>query len=177
MTVEVAHRIFTMANLDRVLIEANINPTNLVHLRNDRKLDLRFTSDAYPEQEFKAKILYPGDMVIEKTQTVTLLARADNPDHLLKPGMYIDVTVGVSSDENMPSVPSNALISNDDHWIAFVRVGPEEFEVRDVQTRGPGEEARAAVFSGLKPGEEVVTHGAFKLKAELIRMASSDAAP
>ena len=177
VTVEVAHRIFTMANLDRVLIEANINPTNLVHLRNDRKLDLRFTSDAYPEQEFKAKILYPGDMVIEKTQTVTLLARADNPDHLLKPGMYIDVTVGVSSDENMPSVPSNALISNDDHWIAFVRVGPEEFEVRDVQTRGPGEEARAAVFSGLKPGEEVVTHGAFKLKAELIRMASSDAAP
>lgn len=175
VAVEVAHRIFTMANLDRVYIEANVNPTNLANLRNDSKLDVRFTSDAYPEQEFEAKLLYSGDMVLEKTQTVTLLARAENPDHLLKPGMYIDVTVGVASERSSPSVPSNALISNDDHWIAFVRVGPEEFEVRDVQTRGPGESARAAVFSGLKEGEEVVTQGAAKLKAELISMASSDA--
>jgi multidrug efflux pump subunit AcrA (membrane-fusion protein) len=177
VVVEVAHRLFTMANLDQVYIEANVNPSNLAHLRNDRHLELRFTSDAYPEEEFEAKLLYSGDMVLEKTQTVTLLARADNPDHRLKPGMFIDVTLGVRSDEKTPSVASNALVSNDEHWMAFVRVGPEEFEVRDVQTRGPGEEARAAVFSGLQPGEEVVIHGAAKLKAELIRMASSDAAP
>jgi len=176
VAVEIANRIFTLANLDHVWIEANINPTNLVHLRNDRHVDVRFTSDAYPEQEFDAKVLYSGDMVIEKTQTVTLLARAENPEHQLKPGMYIDVTVSVRSEEKVPSVPSNALLSDDDRWIAFVRVGQEEFELRDVKTNGPGE-ARAAVFSGLKPGEEVVTHGAFKLKAELIRMASSDSSP
>ncbi|APW60897.1 Cobalt-zinc-cadmium resistance protein CzcB [Paludisphaera borealis] len=173
VAVEIANRIFTLANLDHVWIEANINPSNLVHLRNDRHVDVRFTSDAYPEQEFEAKVLYSGDMVIEKTQTVTMLARAENPEHLLKPGMYIDVTVAVHSDHKVPSVPSNALLSDDDRWIAFVRIGPEEFELRDVKTRGPGE-ARAAVFSGLNPGEDVVTHGAFKLKAELIRMASSD---
>jgi membrane fusion protein, heavy metal efflux system len=175
VAVEVAHRIFTLANLDHVWIEANINPANLVHLRNDRHVEVRFTSDAYPEQEFEAKVLYSGDMVIEKTQTVTLLARAENPEHLLKPGMYIDVTVAVRSDGKVPTVPSNALLSDDDRWIAFVRTGPEEFELRDVKTRGPGE-ARASVFSGLNPGEEVVTRGAFKLKAEWIRMASSDSA-
>jgi multidrug efflux pump subunit AcrA (membrane-fusion protein) len=88
--------------------------------------------------------------------------------------MYIDVSVAVRSDSKLPSVPSNALLSDDEQWIAFVRVGPEEFELRDVKTPGLGE-ARTAVLSGLNPGEEVVTRGAFKLKAELIRMAASDA--
>jgi len=171
--VDVAHRIFTLANLEWVWIEANINPSNLAHIHEDKDVTIGFTSDAYPERRFEAKLLYTGDLVTEKTQTVTLLARAENPDRLLKPGMYIDVDLSVRSNEKAASIPSEALVSDDERWIVFARTGPEEFQLREVKTRGPGED-RVAVFSGLKPGDEVVTRGAFKLKAEWIRMASSE---
>jgi len=171
--VDVTHRIFTLANLDRVWIEANINPGNLAHIHDDRNVAIGFTSDAYPDHRFEARLLYTGDLVTEKTQTVTLLAGAENPDRLLKPGMYIDVELSVRSEEKTPSIPGDALVSDDERWIVFARTGPEEFQLREVKTRGPGEE-RVAVFEGLEPGEEVVTRGASKLKAEWIRMASSE---
>ncbi|MDG3006678.1 efflux RND transporter periplasmic adaptor subunit [Paludisphaera mucosa] len=173
VAVDVTHRIFTLANLDQVWVEANINPGNLPYIQDDENVSISFMSDAYPEKQFKARLLYTGDLVVEKTQTVTLLARAENPDRFLKPGMYIDVALSVRSQEQVPSVPSDALLSDDERWIAFVRTGPESFELREVKTRGPGEE-RTAVFSGLRPGEDVVTRGAFKLKAEWIRMASTE---
>jgi RND family efflux transporter MFP subunit len=173
VAVDVTHRIFTLANLEHVWVEANINPSNLPYVQDDENVSISFKSDAYPGKTFQARLLYTGDLVVEKTQAVTLLARADNPERLLKPGMYIDVALSVQSRERIPTVPSEALLSDDDHWIAFVRVGPDEFEMREVQTRGPGN-GRAAIFSGLHPGEEVVTKGAFKLKSELIRLASSD---
>ncbi|OJW06896.1 MAG: hypothetical protein BGO49_16710 [Planctomycetales bacterium 71-10] len=173
VAVDVTHRIFTLANLEHVWVEANINPSNLPYVQDDENVSITFESDAYPEKQFKARLLYTGDLVVEKTQTVTLLARAENPERFLKPGMYIDVALSVRSQEQVPSVPSDALLSDDERWIAFVRTGPEEFEMREVKTRGPGEE-RTAVFSGLRPGEEVVTRGAFKLKAEWIRLASSE---
>ncbi len=170
---DVTHRIFTLANLDRVWIEANINPGNLAHIHDDGNVTIGFTSDAYPDRHFEAKLLYTGDLVTEKTQTVTLLARAENPDRLLKPGMYIEVDLSVRSEKKVTTVSSDALVSEDERWVVFVRTGPEEFELREVQTRGPAEE-RAAITSGLESGEEVVTQGAFKLKAEWIRMASSE---
>ncbi|WP_337177204.1 efflux RND transporter periplasmic adaptor subunit [Paludisphaera sp.] len=173
VAVDVTHRIFTLANLEDVWVEANINPSNLPYVQSEDKVSITFESDAYPGKVFDARLLYTGDLVVEKTQTVTLLARADNPERLLKPGMYIDVALSVRSEEQLPSVPSEALLSDDDRWIAFVRVGPDEFEMREVQTRGPGE-GRAAIVSGLEPGEEVVTRGAFKLKSEWIRLASSE---
>jgi len=173
VAVDVTHRIFTLVNLENVWIEANINPSNLPYIHDDENVAITFTSDAYPEKAFKARLLYTGDQVLEKTQTLTLLARAENPERFLKPGMYIDVALSVKSDEQLPSVPSSALLSDDEGWVAFVRTGPEEFEMREVKTRGPGED-RAAVLSGLKPGEEVVTRGAFKLKSEWIRLASSE---
>jgi cobalt-zinc-cadmium efflux system membrane fusion protein len=173
VAVDVTHRIFTLANLDHVWVEANINPSNLPYVQSDENVTITFDSDAYPGKKFEARLLYTGDLVVEKTQTVTLLARAENPERLLKPGMYIDVALSVRSQEQIPSVPSEALLSDDDRWIAFVRIGPDEFEMREVQTRGPGEQ-RAAIVSGLSPGEEVVTRGAFKLKSEWIRLASSE---
>ncbi|WP_165251598.1 efflux RND transporter periplasmic adaptor subunit [Paludisphaera soli] len=173
VAVDVTHRIFTLANLENVWVEANINPSNLPYIHDDANVSITFSSDAYPEKQFQARLLYTGDLVVEKTQTLTLLARAENADRFLKPGMYIDVALAVKSTEQMPSVPSSALLSDDERWVAFVRTGPEEFEMREVKTRGPGED-RTAVFSGLRPGEEVVTRGAFKLKSEWIRLASSD---
>ena len=52
----------------------------------------------------------------------------------------------------------------------YVRTGPEVFERRDV-VLGTREANRASILSGLQPGDEVVTEGGFKLKAEHARLA------
>src|SRR5690606_22588882 len=74
VAVDVTHRIFMLANLGNVWIEANINPSNLPYVQSDENVTITFESDAYPGRKFDARLLYTGDLVVEKTQTVTLLA-------------------------------------------------------------------------------------------------------
>ena len=50
----------------------------------------------------------------EKSRTVTLLARADNAERLLKPGMFVDVAIRSRAGKTAPRVPQSALISDGD---------------------------------------------------------------
>jgi cobalt-zinc-cadmium efflux system membrane fusion protein len=56
----------------------------------------------------------------------------------------------------------------DGHNAVFVRVGEGAFELRSVHT---GDRAGdfVEIFTGLEPGDEVVTEGSFLLKGQLLR--------
>jgi len=174
VSVDTTHRIFTLADLSTVWIEVHIHESDYGHLVRGRGAKIRFTSPAYPGQAFDAELLYTGDLIDPKSRRLKLLARAENPGRLLKPGMFVDVDIRIPSDRPAALVPASALLSEDEERLVFVQVGPGRFERRTVET-GPTEGGLVEVLKGVEPGEQVVSGGAFKLKAESIREAASAA--
>ncbi len=172
VSVDTTHRIFTMANLSVVWVEANVHESNFGKLASSRGGRVRFHSPAYPDRAFDGTVIYTGDLVDEKSRSVKVLARADNPERLLKPGMYVEVEIHTHEPKAAIQVPATALLTEGDHYFVFVKTGPERFEHRSIETDDPSGE-RVTVQKGLSPGEELVIQGAYKLKAETLRLSSA----
>lgn len=161
------NRLFTMANLETVWVQTNVNESDYGSLAASQGGRIEFASPAYPGRTFSGKVLYTGDIVEEKSRTVLMIASADNPDRLLKPGMFVEVIVHAATPPKYPILPEAAVLTQDEQSFVFVRVAPDQFERRSVKV-GPRREGAMAVLDGLKVGDEVVTSGAFELKAEML---------
>jgi len=166
ISVDLTSRLFTIADLSTVWLEANVAEGDFAILTRARGGEVRFTSPAYPGREFAGRVLYRGDMVDEATRSVKLLAAADNSERLLKPGMYVDVVVRCPGEREAARVPDSALLTENEGSFVYVRTAGDRFERRPVALGGLND-GFAAVVRGLEPGEEVVIEGASKLEAKL----------
>ena len=164
VAVDTTHRIFTMANLATVWVEANIHESDYHMLARSRGGKMRFRSPAYRELEFEGEVIYTGDLVDEKSRTVKLLAKASNPERLLKPGMFVEVDVFSLHGQRTALVPTAALLTAGSRTTVYVRTGPDHFTSREVDVESPRGDT-TVVRRGLTAGEEVVVEGGFKLKA------------
>jgi multidrug efflux pump subunit AcrA (membrane-fusion protein) len=156
--------LFTMADLGRVWVEAYVQESDFGLLAGGRGGRIEFTSPAYPDQVFAGEILYTGDLVDEESRSIRLLASAENPGRVLKPGMFVNVEIHGSKVRRLPGVPESALLTDGPDHFVFVRAGADRFERRAVRP-GVREDDRVAILDGLKTGEHVVVQGAFDLKA------------
>ncbi len=165
VSVDLTSRLFTIADLSTVWLEVNVSEGDFGGLTNAPGGEVRFGSPAYPGRDFSGRVLYRGDLVDEASRSVKLLAVTLNADRLLKPGMFVDVTVRCPGGRKAAHVPDSALLTGDDGSFVFVRTASERFERRAVMVGGAHDGA-AAVVGGLEPGEEVVVEGASKLEAK-----------
>lgn len=171
--VDTTHRLFTIANLSSVWVEASVHESDFVELSDSRGGRVLFRSPAYPDREFTGEVTYTGDLVDEKSRTVKLLARADNPERLLKPGMFVEVKILNREARPAVQIPVTALLTEGDSTFVYIKTGPDRFIRRVIET-DDAEGEKITVLTGLKPGEEVVVDGGYQIKAEALRLASSE---
>ncbi len=171
--VDITRHIFVLADLSSVWVEAAIHESNFEMLAGTRGGQVELRSPAYPERTFQGEVFYTGDLVDEKSRSVKLLCRAKNPDRLLKPGMFVDVTIRSRTGKTTPHVAASAVLTDGPESLVYVKTAPDRFERRTIVV-GPLDGDHVAVERGLTPGDEVVVHGAFKLKAEAARLAETD---
>jgi cobalt-zinc-cadmium efflux system membrane fusion protein len=173
VAVDTTHRIFTMANLATVWVEASVPEGDFDLLaRSGRGGKVRFRSPAYLDRVFEGEVIYSGDLVDEKSRTVKLLAKAENPERLLKPGMFVEVEVLSPRTEAAVQVPASALLAEEGRAFVFVKKGADRFVRREVDAELP-RGGIATIRRGLNEGDEVVVEGEFKLKALSVQLASA----
>ncbi|WP_406694109.1 efflux RND transporter periplasmic adaptor subunit [Singulisphaera sp. Ch08] len=173
VAVDITHRIFTMANLSSVWIEASVHEGDFDLLASSHEgSEIRFRSPAYLDREFEGTVIYSGDLVDEKSRSIKLLAKALNPDRLLKPGMFVEVEILSPRKKAAVQIPSSALLNEGDRTYVFVKTGPDRFVRRDVDAEAPRGDL-VTIRRGLDKGDEVVVEGEFKLKALSVQLASA----
>ncbi len=89
----------------------------------------------------------------EQTRTVKARIALANPEGRLKPGMFVNVDVDVTSGEGL-LVPADAVVDSGTRQIVFVAQGQGHFEPRDV-TVGARTGDQALVVAGLHEHDEV----------------------
>src|SRR6185312_6952971 len=88
----------------------------------------------------------------------------DNPGLLLKPGMYVNVDLGVPLGTQLV-VPSSGVLQSGTRQIAFVDHGNGYLEPREIQT-GLHIGDNLVVLKGLKAGERIVSSANFLIDSE-----------
>jgi multidrug efflux pump subunit AcrA (membrane-fusion protein) len=171
--VDTVNRLFTLADLSTVYVEANIHEQDFDLLRQSEGGAVRFRSPAYPDQAFEGEVIYTGDLVDETSRTVRLFARAKNPERALKPGMFVRVEILNPTQSVGIQLPASAVLTMGSHTFVYVQVGPGEFVQRPV-TVGEPHDGMVPVLSGLSADEQVVVEGAFKLKSKDTRLARTE---
>jgi Cu(I)/Ag(I) efflux system membrane fusion protein len=87
MYVNTGTPIYTLADLSRLWVKLDAYESDLPWIRYGQEVE--FSTEAYPGQTFKGKISFRDPILNAKTRTVKVRLNVDNPDGMLKPGMFV----------------------------------------------------------------------------------------
>jgi RND family efflux transporter MFP subunit len=154
--------LFTLADLSRVWILAEVYERDLPHVRLGQKATVRL--EAIPGRHFtgRVRLIYPT--VTDQTRTLKARIELQNPRLALRPGMYAHVELSLARRESLVA-PSEALVDTGEETYAFVAHPGGLFEPRTVRV-GLRLGDRAEVLAGLREGERVVTSANFLIDSE-----------
>lgn len=131
-----------------------------------KEKDIRFISGldevevmvaAFPDRTIKGKIYHVNEIVNEETRSVEVLVECENPNHDLKPGMYVTVLFK-DTPEIAILVPSKSVFQKEEKQFVFVKIDDNRFEKRQIETAGTSN-GNVIVTSGLKTGDVIVSEG------------------
>ena len=123
-------------------------------------------SDAYPGEQFRAKIASAGQLIDPNTRRVTVRAVLENRgNHRLLPEMFARAHLLQTSGAGV-AVPNSAIVNRGRYAYVYVQTAPAQFTRRRVTLATQGG-AISYVSDGLASGETIVTVGALLLDAEL----------
>ncbi|HBI44398.1 MAG TPA: hypothetical protein DDY78_16325, partial [Planctomycetales bacterium] len=91
--IEEGARLFDVTDLSTVWIEAQIYEDELAFLKPDMSVSARLK--AFPNREFTGMLAFIHPHLDSESRTLKVRFDVDNPEHLLRPGMYAAVTLKV----------------------------------------------------------------------------------
>jgi len=135
---------------------------------------IRITTDAAGASEGSVRsgrVTAIDSLVDEATRNIQVQATLPNPGGTLRPGMFVQTEVALGPGRPVIALPASAINYapyGDSVFIVSEMKADDGRTYRGVRqqvvTLGPARGDQIAVLSGIKPGEEVVTSGLFKLR-------------
>jgi cobalt-zinc-cadmium efflux system membrane fusion protein len=151
--------VLTIANLDTIWVTANVPEKDTAFVSTGQPVKVTFP--AYPGETFSGKVLFVSDVLEPDTRRTKVRITFENPEKALKPNMFANAVFEGPSVSRL-SVPTSALLMNNESTTVFVEVAPWAFERREVEIEfQDGDDA--VLKKGVSPGERVVTKGAVRL--------------
>lgn len=157
---------FRIVNINSVWIDGQIYEKDISKLNT--KTNVVFTSTSYDEEKFTGRIDYIGQIIDEKSRTISVRAAFNNPNGKLKPQSYGEMHLQTGSNSMAILIPAESIINNENENYVFVQNQDSSFEKRVVIV-GATQNELVEIKKGLKEKEKVVVKGAFSLKSELLK--------
>ncbi len=155
---------FVLGDIHRLHVDLDVNPEDVGELRLGQPV--HFGPEGKGLEKTPAKLSHMSPEVDEKTRRVRVHAEVDNPDGRLRPNTFVVGRILIREKPRALVVPGEAVQSDGNKNLVFVRLSEKSFGERQVQL-GIREENLVEIISGVRPGDEVVTTGSFALKSEL----------
>lgn len=157
---------FRIINSSSLFADGQIYEKDLQMISGNSPVNLQVS--AFPETEFKGKLIYVGETVDSETRTIKVRASFSNPGRKLKPEMFANMLVPLSGSAKGIVVPEESLIRDQGSIYVFVVRNDTTFEKRLVEP-GSTMNGFVQIRNGLNKGESVVSKGTFFLKSEMLK--------
>jgi Cu(I)/Ag(I) efflux system membrane fusion protein/cobalt-zinc-cadmium efflux system membrane fusion protein len=155
-------RLYTIADLSRVWVQAQVFQTDLERIKVGAPATL--TVNTFPGRTFTGHVDFIYPQVDMDTRTAKVRVIFSNARLELKPGMFVNVTLKVPMG-NQLVIPSTGVLQSGARQIAFVQRSDGYIEPREVQL-GSRVGDDLVVLKGLKAGEQIVTSANFLIDSE-----------
>lgn len=155
--------LYLIADLSRIWVNVDVFEDELSWLKIGDRAEMRVRAD--PGRSYEGKITFIHPTLNSRSRTVQVRLEFDNPNLLLKPGMFANVTLYTDPQPGAVVVPSEAIVRSGSREQVFVVRAPGKFEPREVSL-GVSAEGLTQILSGVKAGEQVVTSSQFLIDSE-----------
>ncbi|HWU86733.1 MAG TPA: efflux RND transporter periplasmic adaptor subunit, partial [Kofleriaceae bacterium] len=160
--VEPGQRLYRIAALDQIWVEAAIYEADLPHVKKGQAA--RVTLPYAKDRDVLGKVatVYPYLDAASRTGKVRI--ELPNKDLALKPDMYADVEIDVDLGPRL-AIPVSAVVYTGTRRLVFLDLGGGRFRPQEVRL-GARAGDLVEIVSGLGEGQAVVTEGNFLIAAE-----------
>jgi membrane fusion protein, heavy metal efflux system len=165
-TVQPSTDTYLIGDLSQVWMLASVRQEKLGQLRAGQSATV--TLRGVPGQRFVGKLTNLGQQLDETTRVMQVRIVLNNPGNRLKPEMLADAEIPIGDRKPTLLLSSDAIQQIENQDIVFVQTAVGHFEIRPVRV-GETAEGKTPILEGLKAGEEVVVHGSFTLKGQLLK--------
>jgi membrane fusion protein, heavy metal efflux system len=162
---------FVIGDLSRLWMLASVDAATLpkLHLGQTAMVTL----PDVPEATYAGRITNLGQEFDPVTRLMQVRIEIQNPDDRLRPEMLAAAEFATGAGIRAVLVPQEAIQQVNGQDVVFVRMAADRFKVQTVQT-GENMRGKVRILQGLKPGEQVITHGSFIAKSQLLKSTIGD---
>lgn len=161
--VESGQILVKIADYSRVQIEGEL-PESLIERAiagTNNKVRLRRVSDTNGDTIATGRVRFISPVIDPIKRTTHLFVEAENPQGLLRDGMYVDLSIVLREETSAVVVPVSSVVIDGPMHFVFVKDG-EFYKKQDINP-GYRDDRFVEVLEGVLPGDIVVTRGAYSL--------------
>lgn len=148
--------VLTLVDYSRIRVRFEVSPADALRLARGQRVYLE--SPSLPGQQFEGQVTVVNTSADPQTKKFRAEALIDNPDLVLKPGLFGRIILEVSTRENSLAVPQKAILEN-----SYVLVVEDNKAIRRNVTTGLKNTDLVEITSGLNEGDLVIVEGNFGL--------------
>jgi multidrug efflux pump subunit AcrA (membrane-fusion protein) len=153
--------LLTVMDISKVIAKAHIPQSDALLLRKGDKVAISVAGSEDSKIGGLVSLISPA--LDPNSTTIEIWVQASNPDQALRPGMTVQLSITAKTVEDALVVPASALLNaQGDTGQVMVIDSTSTAQSRDVKT-GIQNGQDVQIVSGLKPGEMVITEGAYGL--------------
>ncbi len=155
--------VLSIAQINTVWVIAEVFERQSGWVKKGQMVDM--ITAAYPLKNWKGIVDYIYPTLDKKTRTLRVRIRFNNPDELLKPNMFSNLTIHSSFNKDVLLVKREAIIRSGTMERVVKSLGEGKFLSVAVKT-GSESGAYIEIVKGLKEGEQIVTSAQFLIDSE-----------
>jgi cobalt-zinc-cadmium efflux system membrane fusion protein len=157
---------FTVADLSTMWMLANVIETDAPAYKLGQQVQV--TVPAYPDKVFTGRVTALGAMIDPNTHRQLVRSEIDDPEHLLRSGMFASFVIHVGAPVRSLAVPAEGVVREGDGTMSVWATRDSRHFVKRTVKIGMQQDGWTQILTGLMPDETVVTDGAVFLSNKLL---------
>jgi len=170
-TISTSTDAFVIGDLSRLWMLASVDGSTLATLHTGQDATVTLTDE--PNATYRGKITNLGQEFDPVTRLMQVRIEVGNPDARLRPEMLANAEFDTGDGAPALYVPQEALQEVNGEDVVFVRLASDRFKVQVVRT-ADNVHGKVRITQGLRLGMQVITHGSFIAKSQLLKSSIGD---
>ena len=145
----------------QVLVDLRIPNSQILAISLGKHV--RVTNYAFPKRVFEGTITAVDPVLDPATRTLRVVATVDNPDLMLRPGMFVKTEIIKEAHTDAIVLPKKLVVKRQNQDVVFIEEGARA-QMRKVET---GLESRDSIeiVDGIEEGDRLITSNYETLRA------------